>query len=399
MARNPHPCGEISRDPVVPSGHDAAATIVQAVHRPSAPRCRYCPRAARRRRPRRALRPRRRRGARARSSARWCAPASAARGCSSCPSRRSAAICASRGRTRARPTSRPGSTPDGPEIARLIELAGDVVVCAGYTRGGRRRPLRVGDLRQRRRRARPPAQGPPAARRALRLHRRATASPPSTPRSAGSGCCSATTSSSPRRRARWRSTAPTSLCSLSAWPVDRHAPRAADPRRHPDAPLRPLRPDARGREPGLRGVGEPDRALGAAALPRLGQGRRPRAARCSPAPARARASRSREVDLAAVDEIAARSSTISPTAGRTPTRRRGRRGRARLRPLSGRVAARDHVRHRRGARRLRSRSSSSGCSSGSRTAGPTTAAPSRSTAAGSGTGGSRSSTSAAAGSR
>jgi predicted amidohydrolase len=34
----------------------------------------------------------------------------------------------------------PALDPDGPEIARLIELAGDVVVCAGYTEAGSRGP-------------------------------------------------------------------------------------------------------------------------------------------------------------------------------------------------------------------------------------------------------------------
>ena len=114
--------------------------------------------------------------------------------------------------------------------------------------------LRVGGLRQRRRRARPPAQGPPAARRALRLHAPATASPPSTPRSAGSGCCSATTSSSPRRRARSRSTAPrSSRCARRPGRSTASAPRARIARRPPDAPLRPARQRARGREPGRRG--------------------------------------------------------------------------------------------------------------------------------------------------
>ena len=65
------------------------------------------------------------------------------------------------------------------------------------------------------------------------------------------------------------------VCALAAWPVDRHAPAGADRGGPPDAPLRPLRPDARGREPGRLGRLQPGRPLGPAALPRRRQGRRP----------------------------------------------------------------------------------------------------------------------------
>ena len=113
------------------------------------------------------------RRASARSSAR-CAPrAGAARGSSSSPSRRSAATCASRSArpARARPAARPGPGRRG-DPRGSCGLAGDLVVCVGYTEAGAARAVQQRGVRQRRRRARPPPQGPPAAGRALRLHGR-----------------------------------------------------------------------------------------------------------------------------------------------------------------------------------------------------------------------------------
>jgi predicted amidohydrolase len=51
--------------------------------------------------------------------------------------------------------------PDGREIAQLIALAGDTVVCAGYTEASPDRPYRLRDLRERRRRPGPSTAGCP----------------------------------------------------------------------------------------------------------------------------------------------------------------------------------------------------------------------------------------------
>ena len=184
-----------------------------------------------------------------------------------------------------------GLDPDGPEIARLIELAGDVVVCAGYTEAGdgvlyASAVCVSGDGvlgRQRK------VHLPPAERFAYTAGDGFAAFDTPVGRLGMLLCYDKLFPEAARALALDGAEV---LCSLSAWPVDRMHPAAAHPRRRPDPPLRPLRPDARGREPGLRGVGQPDRALGAAALPRLGQGRRPRAAPCSPPPAPMRGSRS-----------------------------------------------------------------------------------------------------------
>ena len=53
---------------------------------------------------------------------------------------------------------------DGPEIERLARIAGDTVVCAGYTEAAPGGRYSSAVCVTRRRRARPPAQGAPAAR-------------------------------------------------------------------------------------------------------------------------------------------------------------------------------------------------------------------------------------------
>ena len=77
---------------------------------------------------------------------------------------------------------------DGPEIARLAALAGDLVVSAGFCEAdgaARYNTRRRGDRRRGARRA---PQGAPAAGRERAATPRATASAPSTRRSAGSAC-------------------------------------------------------------------------------------------------------------------------------------------------------------------------------------------------------------------
>ena len=101
-----------------------------------------------------------------------------------------------------------GLDPDGPEIRRLIELAGDVVVCAGYTEAA------DGGLY---------ASAVCVSGDGVLGHQRKVHLPPAErfAYTAGDGFAAfdtpvgrlgmllVTTSSSPRRRGRWRSTAPT----------------------------------------------------------------------------------------------------------------------------------------------------------------------------------------------
>ena len=201
----------------------------------------------------------------------------------SSPSRRSAATSASRpGRDRARPAGR--AAPRQAEVARLIALAGDMVVCAGYSEASAR-----GSTRRRRQRDGGTAFSatskviPTSAGRALRLHRRRRASRPSTPRSRGSRDAALLRQALPRGGARARSTAPRSS---ARWRPGRSTacPRAADPRRPPgrhfdlcDAP-RGREPGRLGRRPTRPGAGAPLRFLGSAKVVDP-EGRRARAHR------------------------------------------------------------------------------------------------------------------------
>ena len=181
---------------------------------------------------------------------------------------------------------------------------------------------------------------------------RATASPPSTPRPAGSGCCSVTTSSSPRRRARSRSTAPRSCarcrpgrstaCTRRGGIRDDRQTRhfdLCDRARAVENQVFVVSANQTGRWGPLRFLGsakvvDPDGAVLARTGAREGLARRR---------GRPRGGRTRS-------RIGHRPSR-RPAPGRL--RAAAARGdRARLRALTGRVRHRDHVRHRRGARRL-----------------------------------------------
>ena len=174
-----------------------------------------------------------------------------------------------------------GLRPDGPEIARLIALAGDLVICAGYSElapeGLYASAICVsgdGVLGHQRK-----VHLPPAERFAYVAGDGFAAFDTPVGRLGMLLCYDKLFPEAARALALDGAEI---VCSLSAWPVDRQRPAPAHPRRPPDAPLRPLRRRPRGREPGLRRVREPDRALGAAALPRLGQGRRSRGRRARP---------------------------------------------------------------------------------------------------------------------
>ena len=179
------------------------------------------------------------------------------------------------GPARAAPDLPPALAPDGPEIARLAALAGDLGRVRGLHGARRRRPVLDRGVPDRRRRARPPAQGAPAARGALRVQggrrlrgvrhagrpdRDAALLRQAVPGGgAGAGA----------RRRRDRV--------LPGRLVGRPPPPgAARARRPPDAALLRRRPGARGREPGLLRLLQPDRAVGAAEVPRRREGRRPR---------------------------------------------------------------------------------------------------------------------------
>ena len=214
-------------------------------------------------------------------------------------------------------------------------MAGDTVVCVGYTEAGAgEAPLHLGRLRRRRRHARPPPQGPPAAGRALRLHRRRAlrgVRHAGRPDRDAHLLRQALPRGGPRARARRRRhrRLPGRLAGLPP------APRAARRAGPPDAPLQPHRRGARGREPGRLGLRQPDRHARAAALPRQREGRRSRRRRARAhrqpagmalaridAPAAVRESR------LGIDHLAdRRPAAYAATRRRHPRRARWRRGR------------------------------------------------------------------------
>ena len=173
----------------------------------------------------------------------------------------------------------PALDPDGPEIARLVELAGDLVVCAGYTEAGPDRPYSSavcvsgdGVLGRHRK-----VHVPPAERFAYR---------------AGDGFCAFDTPVGrmgmllcydklfPEAARSLVLDGAEIVACMAAWPVDRRNPSArvgADRQtRHFD-----VLDVARAVENQVVvGVLQPDRALGPAALPGTRQGRRSRRRAC-----------------------------------------------------------------------------------------------------------------------
>ena len=289
-----------------------------------------------------------------------------------------------------------GLDPDGPEIARLIELAGDVVVCAGYTEAGdgvlyASAVCVNGDGvlgRQRK------VHLPPAERFAY---------------TAGDGFAAFDTPIGrvgmllcydklfPEAARALALDGADVICSLSAWAADRMHP-AADIRddiqtRHFDLcdQTRAVENQVFVVSANQTGPWGPLRFLGSAKVVDpggfvLAEHRRRRG------PRRRRGRPRRDPR----DPPRHRPSGRPPAGCLRAAAARGRR--ARFRALSDVVTLRPCAESSRSTEALIPKRWS-GCSSASRTAGPTTAAPSRSTAAGSGTGGSRSSTSAAASSR
>ena len=238
-----------------------------------------------------------------------------------------------------------GLAPDGPELARLIALAGDLVICAGYSElapeGLYASAICVsgdGVLGHQRK-----VHLPPAERFAYVPGDRFAAFDTPAGRLGMLLCYDKLFPEAARALALDGAEI---VCSLSAWPVDRQHParRIREDRqtRHFD-----LCDSARAVENQVFVVSvEPDRALGAAALPRLGQGRRPRGCRAR-AHRRARGAGARRGrSRGGRRRPHGHRPSGGPAARGVPAA--GRRGeRARLRPLSDRVRFRNHVRHRR----------------------------------------------------
>ena len=170
----------------------------------------------------------------------------------------------------------PALDPDGPELARLARIAGDMVVCVGYTERGAGGELYSsaaavwgdGLLGHQRK-----VHLPPAERFAYTAGDGFAAFDTPVGRIGMMVCYDKLFPEAARALALDGAEI---VCALAAWPVDRLSPAGRVPRGPPDAPLRPVRPDARGREPGRLGRLQPGGPLGPAALPRRRQGRRPR---------------------------------------------------------------------------------------------------------------------------
>ena len=215
----------------------------------------------------------------------------------------------------AAPDLPPALDPDGPEIRRLIQIAGEMVVCIGYTEVGAHGPYSAAVCVSGDGVLGPPPQGSPAAGRAVRLHRRRPLPGVRHPRRPARDAAllrQALPGGGDRARGRRRADD-----RLHGGVAGRPAPaRGADRRRPPDAPLRPDRPGAGDREPGRLGVGERRPAHGARCASSGGRRSSIPTASCSRRPVREPGWRSPQVDRGGGDRIGhARRSTTWPTAG------------------------------------------------------------------------------------
>ena len=212
----------------------------------------------------------------------------------------------------------PALSADGEVMARLIRMAGDTVICVGYTEQGERGPHSSavclngdGVLGHHRKVHLPPAEAG-----VLEPGEGFAAFDTPLGRMGMLICYDKVFPEAARELALDGAGI---IASLAAWPVSRRSPASRIAPRPRGAPLRPAGRGARDREPGGVGLGQPDRPLRPPALPGPREGRGPRRHRAGRHRRPARDGRGRGRRAGRRGPGAATTSRIWATAGPAPT--------------------------------------------------------------------------------